>query len=338
MKALLSETAGGPDTLHVSEVANPTYGDGDVLIRVGFCAINYPDALLIEDKYQFKPQRPFSPGTEVAGIVEEVGSKVENWRKGDRVIAFTSTAGGLAEFLVVPAFRVFALPDRFSMEQGSALLLTYATTLHALLDRGQLQPGETILVLGAAGGTGIAAIEIGKALGAKVIAAVSSPEKAAAAKEAGADKTILYPRDVSGPEQQKAIATAFKEAAGSAGVNIVYDPVGGDYAEPAIRSLGWGGRYLVIGFTAGIPRIPLNLTLLKSCDIRGVFWGAFMDHAPEHNRQNVDQLFAWWQKGKINPRIDRIFPLENGADAIQRVKDRKAVGKVIVQLDASMAA
>ena len=333
MKALLSETAGGTDTLQILEVADPVCGAGDVLIRVASCSINYPDALLIEDKYQFKPQRPFSPGIEVAGVVEEVGSDVEHWRKGDRVIAFTPTAGGLAELLVVPAFRVFALPERFSMEQGSALLLTYATTIHALRDRGQLQPGETMLVLGAAGGTGIAAIEIGKALGAKVIAAVSSPEKAAIAREAGADDIITYPRDVSGAEQQKLIAKVFKAAAaGSGGVDVVYDPVGGDYAEPAFRALGWGGRYLVIGFTAGIPRIPLNLTLLKSCDIRGVFWGEFMDRAPEHNRQNVDQLFAWWEKGKIDPRIDRTFPLEAGADAIQWVKDRKAIGKVVVNL------
>lgn len=332
MKALLSESAGGPDSLRFLEVATPAYGDDDVLIRVASCAINYPDALLIEDKYQFKPRRPFSPGIEVAGVVEKVGAQVGQWRKGDRVIAFTPTAGGLAELLAVPAVRVFALPERFSMEQGSALLLTYATTLHALRDRGQLQSGETVLVLGAAGGAGMAAIEIGKALGAKVVAAVSSPEKAAAAKEAGADETILYPRDVSGAEQQEAMAAIFKAAAGSGGVDVVYDPVGGDYAEPAFRSLGWGGRYLVIGFTAGIPRVPLNLTLLKSCDIRGVFWGAFMDRAPEHNRRNVGQLFAWWQAGKIDPRIDRLFPLERGADAIRRVRDRKAVGKVVVKL------
>lgn len=331
MKALLSEIAGGPDTLRVSDIAAPTCGDGDVLIRVASCAINYPDALLIEDKYQFKPQRPFAPGVEVSGVVEEVGARITQWHKGDRVVAGAS-AGGLAELIAVPAGHVFALPERFSMDQGSALLLTYATTIHALRDRGQLRPGETILVLGAAGGTGIAAIEIGKALGARVIAAVSSPEKATAAKQAGADETLLYPREVSGADQQKAIATSFKQAAGHGGVDVVYDPVGGNYAEPAFRSLGWGGRYLVIGFTAGIPRLPLNLTLLKSCDIRGVFWGAFMEREPERNRQNVDQLFAWWQDGKINPRIDRVFPLEKGADAIQWVKDRKAVGKVVVRI------
>lgn len=332
MKALLSHEPGGPETLSVAEVVTPTCRDDDVLIRVHSCAINYPDALLIEDKYQFRPQRPFAPGVEVAGIVEKTGDNVTRWRKGDRVVAFAATGGGLAEFLAVPAARVFPLPDEFSMEQGSALLLTYATTIHALRDRGRLRQGETLLVLGAAGGTGIAAIEVGKAMGARVVAAVSSPEKATAARQAGADEAVVYPREVSNPEAQKAVAGLLKVASGSGGADVVYDPVGGAYAEPAVRSLGWGGRYLVIGFTAGIPSIPLNLTLLKSCDILGVFWGAFMDREPERNSLNVDQLLTWWHDGKINPHIDRSFPIERGGDAIQWVKDRKAVGKVIVKV------
>ena len=333
MKALLSRVSGGPETLEFDDVATPAPGRDEILVAVTACAINYPDVLMIEDKYQARPPRPFAPGAEVSGRVEAVGEGVEGWAVGDRVIATTSH-GGLAEKVVVPQAQAFSFPTGLDLSQGAALLLTYATAIHALSDRGELKAGETLLVLGAAGGVGLAAIEIGKALGASVVAAVSSEEKAAAARTAGADATVIYGRGPFDKAASRGIADQFKAAVGSTGADVVFDPVGGDYAEPAIRSLAWAGRYLVIGFTAGIPAIPLNLLLLQERDVRGVFWGAFAARAPFENRAHVTRLLRWWEEGRINPLVSQTWPLARGGEAIATMKDRKAVGKLLVKIGA----
>jgi NADPH2:quinone reductase len=295
------------------------------------CAINYPDVLIIEDKYQFRPTRPFAPGGEVAGEVEELGEGVEGWGVGDRLIAYHGH-GGLAEKVAVPAAHAFPLPRQFDFVAGSTLLITYATVIHALWDRGRLKEGETLLVLGAAGGIGIAAIELGKAKGARIIAAVSSEEKARAAREAGADEAIVYPRGPFDKDGQRALAEQFKAAVGPNGADVILDPVGGDYAEPALRAIGWEGRYLVVGFPAGIPRLPLNLTLLKSCDVCGVFWGAFAARDPKANAAHVAELFRLWEDGKISPNVSATYPLERAGDAIAAMANRQAIGKLVVTL------
>ena len=332
MKALLSRVPGGPETLELAEMPDPVAGPGELLVRVRYCAINYPDVLVIEDKYQFKPPRPFAPGSEVSGEVEAVGEGVQGWSVGDRLLALTASSGGLAEKIAVSADRAFKLPDGVPLKEASALLLTYATTIHGLLDRGHLREGQTLLVLGAAGGVGLAAVELGKAFGARVVAAVSSEEKAAAAREAGADDVLIYGRAPFDRDQSKSLAEAFKAAVGKEGAHVIYDPVGGDYAEPALRSIAWEGRYLVIGFPAGIPRLPLNLTLLKSCDVCGVFWGAFTMRDPKRHQAHVATLFRLWQEGKIAPRVTETFPLERGGDAIAKLAGRGAIGKLVVEL------
>jgi len=329
VKTLLSREPGGPETLQLDELPDPVPAPGELLVRVRACAINYPDVLIIEDKYQLKPPRPFAPGSEIAGEVEAAGEGVSGRNVGDRVIAATGF-GGLAEKVVIPAGRAIALPAERSFTEGSALLLTYATAIHALVDRGRLGAGQTLLVLGAAGGVGIAAVEIGKALGARVIAAVSSKEKAQAARAAGADEAMIYP---TGEIDQKALAQLFKDAVGPEGADVILDPVGGDYTEAALRSIGWQGRFLVVGFPAGIPKLPLNLTLLKSCDVCGVFWGAFAARDPERNAAHVERLFRWWAEGKIVPKISATFPLERGGEAIAALRDRQAIGKLVVTLD-----
>ncbi len=288
--------------------------------------------LIIEDKYQFKPPRPFAPGGEIAGEVEVVGEGVTGWAPGDRMIAVIGH-GGLAEKVAVPAKAAIPLPEGRNFAEGAALLLTYATSIHALYDRGRLQAGQTLLVLGAAGGVGLAAVELGKAKGARVIAAVSSEEKAAAALEAGADQAIVYPQGPFDKDGQKALSLLFKDAVGPNGADVIYDPVGGDYAEPALRSIAWEGRYLVVGFPAGIPRLPLNLTLLKSCDVCGVFWGAFAARDPEANAAHVAELFRLWQEGKIRPRVSATYSLDRGGEAIAAMAARKAIGKLVVTLD-----
>ena len=329
MKALLSKEPGGPETLRLEEIPDPSPGPGELLVRVRACSINYPDVLIIEDKYQLKPPRPFAPGSEIAGEVEAVGGGVAGWAAGDRLIAATGY-GGLVEKIVVPAARAIPLPAERSFAEGSALLLTYATAIHALVDRGRLEAGQTVLVLGAAGGVGIAAVEIGKALGARVIAAASSAEKAQAARDAGADEAVVYP---AGDADPKALSQLFKDAVGVDGADVILDPVGGHYAEAALRSIAWGGRFLVVGFPAGIPKLPLNLTLLKACDVCGVFWGAFVARDPKRNAQHVNQLFRWWAEGKIAPKISACLPLERGGEAIAALRDRKAIGKLVVTID-----
>jgi len=331
VRALLSHEPGPPETLRLSDVPEPEPGPGELLVRVRACAINYPDVLIIEDKYQFRPPRPFAPGGEVAGEVEAIGQGIEGWKVGDRLIAYQGH-GGLAEKVAVPAAHAFPLPERFGFTEGSTLLITYATVIHALWDRARLQVGETLLVLGAAGGIGIAAIELGKARGARVIAAVSSEEKAAAAREVGADEAIVYPRGPFDKDGQKALAEQFKAAVGPAGADVILDPVGGDYAEPALRAIGWEGRYLVVGFPAGIPKLPLNLTLLKSCDVCGVFWGAFAARDPEANAAHVDELFRLWGQGKIHPRVSATYPLDRAGEAIAAMAARQAIGKLVVTI------
>ena len=332
MKALLSHEPGGPDTLCLDELPDPEPGPGELLVKVRAAAINFPDVLIIEDKYQLKPPRPFAPGGELAGEVEAVGERVEGWNVGDRVIAVTGF-GALAEKVVIPARSAFRLPEERSFEEGAALLLTYATSIHAVLDRGRLKAGQTMLVLGAAGGVGLAAVELGKAYEARVIAAVSSEEKAKAARDAGADAAIVYPKGPFDKDGQKALAQLFKDAVGPAGADVIFDPVGGDYTEAALRSIAWEGRFLVVGFPAGIARLPLNLTLLKSCDVCGVFWGAFAARDPKANATHVDALFRLWRQGMISPRVSATYPLERAGEAIRAIAERRVVGKLVVRLD-----
>jgi NADPH2:quinone reductase len=331
MRALVSKAVGGPETLEMVELPDLVAGPGQVVVAVKACAINFPDVLIIEDKYQFKPHRPFAPGGEIAGTIESIGEGVTGWQVGDRVIAMLGH-GGLCEKVIVDPAKLYRLPEGRSFAEGASLILTYGTTIHALLDRGYIQAGQTLLVLGAAGGVGLAAIELGKAFGAKVIAAVSSEEKATAAKSAGADETLIYARGPFDKDQSKALAEQFKAAVGRDGANVIYDPVGGDYAEPALRSIAWEGRYLVVGFPAGIPRLPLNLTLLKSCDVCGVFWGAFAARDPMANAAHIETLFALWEQGKIAPRVTEVFAFRDGGKAIAKMAARGAIGKLVVEV------
>ncbi len=332
MRALLSHEPGGPETLRLDELPDPQPGSGEILVRVRAAAINFPDVLIIEDKYQLKPPRPFAPGGEIAGEIEAIGEGVQGWTVGDRVIAVTGF-GGLAEKVVVPARAAYRLPEERSFEEGAALLLTYATSIHALLDRGKLQAGQTLLVLGAAGGVGLAAVELGKAYEARVIAAVSSEEKAQAARDAGADEAVVYPQGPFDKDGQKALAQLFKEAVGPAGADVIYDPVGGDYTEAALRSIAWEGRFLVVGFPAGIAKLPLNLTLLKSCDVCGVFWGAFAARDPKANAAHVETLFKLWRQGMISPKVSATYPLERAGEAIRAIAERRVIGKLVVTID-----
>ena len=331
MKSLRSHAVGGPETLTLDEIDTPSPGPGQILVAVKACAINFPDSLIIRDMYQFKPPRPFAPGGEIAGVVEALGEGVTRWKLGDKVMGGVGS-GGLSEKIAVDAARMFAVPEGVSFETASAILMTYGTNIHGLLDRGHLKAGDTLLVLGAAGGVGIAAVELGKAWGARVIAAVSSEEKAQVAREAGADDTVIYPTGALDKDQQRALTEAFKSACGPDGAHVIYDIVGGDYSEPALRAIAWEGRFCVVGFPAGIAKMPLNLTLLKSCDICGVFWGAFVARFPEANAKHVATLFEMLKAGQINPRISQVLPLERGGEAIQLLQDRKALGKVVVRM------
>lgn len=332
MKALRTHAVGGPETLTLDEIETPTPGKGEVLVDVKACAINFPDTLMIRDLYQFKPERPYSPGGEIAGVIEAVGEGVEGYAAGDRVMAGIGH-GGLAEKVVVPAGRMFPIPDGVPFEKAASLLMTYGTTIHGLKDRGHIKAGDTVLVLGAAGGVGLSAVELAKAFGARVVAAVSSEEKGEIARQAGADEVVIYPREEMDKAASKELANAFKAACGPNGANIVYDIVGGQYSEPALRAIAWEGRFLVVGFPAGIAKMPLNLTLLKSCDIAGVFWGAFTAREPEKFRQQVEELFELMKQGKIDPLVSETFPLERGGEAIAKLESRKAVGKLVVTMD-----
>ncbi len=329
MRAVLSKVAGGPESLVIEEVMDPTPSKGQVIVEVKAIGINYPDALIIEDKYQFKPERPFSPGAEVAGIVDAVGEGVTGVRRGDRVIAVPGW-GGLAERIAVPANSLIPIPEGMDFETAAAFIMTYGTSYYALKDRANLQAGETLLVLGAAGGVGAAAVELGKAMGARVVAAASTHDKVEFALELGADNGLIYPTGPMDKAAQKELAGEFKLATGRDGADVVYDAVGGDYAEPALRAMDWNGRYLVVGFPAGIPSLPLNLTLLKSVSVVGVFWGAAVARDPKGHAANMAELMELYKSGKIKPRISQTFPLVKAADAIKALSDRKAMGKIVV--------
>jgi NADPH:quinone reductase len=331
MKALLSTTVGGPETLVLQDLPAPAAGKGEVVLDVKAIGVNFPDTLIIRDMYQFKPQRPFAPGGEVSGVVSAVGEGVIRLKVGDRVIGSTGW-GGMAEQIALAESRCIPIPDAMPFDQAAALVMTYGTSQYALKDRADLKAGETLLVLGAAGGVGLAAVELGKATGARVIAACSTQEKVDIAIAHGADAGVVYPVGPFDKDGRKALADLFKQACGPTGADVIYDAVGGDYAEASLRAIGWEGRFLVIGFPAGIPAIPLNLTLLKSCQIIGVFWGAFTAREPARNAENLAELMALYASGKIRPHVSARFPLAEGGAAIQHLMDRKATGKVVVEV------
>ena len=332
MKAVLSKSVGGPETLVLEEVADPVAKAGQVLLAVKACGVNYPDVLIIEDKYQFKPARPFSPGGEVSGVVEAVGEGVTGLKVGDRVIASTGN-GGMAEKIALDAARCIPMPASMPFDEAAAFIMTYGTSHYGLKQRATIKPGESLLVLGAAGGVGLAAVELGKAMGARVIAAASSQDKVDLAISRGADSGVDYPTGPFDKDGKKALANLFKEACGPNGVDVIYDAVGGDYAEASLRSMAWEGRFLVIGFPAGIPAIPLNLTLLKSCQVVGVFWGAFVAREPKLHQENVAELMQLYVDGKIRPHVSETFSLADSGKAIAHLASRKAMGKVAVTMD-----
>ena len=326
MKAVLCKQFGPPESLVIEELPSPKAGAGEVVVSVKAASLNFPDVLIIQNKYQFKPPLPFSPGSEMSGVVKEIGAGVKGYKPGDRVIAFT-TYGAFAEEVKVEASRLVPIPEGMDYNSAAAFLLTYGTSDHALRDRGALKAGETLLVLGAAGGVGLAAIEIGKAMGARVIACASSADKLEVCKQHGADAGINYATEDGGKEMREKI----KELTGGKGVDVVYDPVGGPYSEPALRSMAWRGRFLVVGFAAGdIPKIPLNLTLLKGCAIVGVFWGDFARREPKAFAESIGQLGIWFREGKLKPHVSQTFPLEQAVDALQLMAARKVKGKVVL--------
>jgi NADPH2:quinone reductase len=324
MKALLCKKHGGPDDLVLEDIESPKVCDEQVLISVKACGVNFPDTLIIRGLYQFKPELPFSPGSDVAGVIKAVGSKVKHLKVGDEVIALVSH-GGFAEECLAHANIVFPKPKGMSFINAASFLMAYGTSYHALKDRAKLQEGETMLVLGASGGVGLTAVELGKLMGANVIAAASTAEKLELCKEYGADEIINY--------REEDLKARVKELTGGKGVDVVYDPVGGDYTEAALRATGWKGRYLVIGFAAGkIPKIPLNLPLLKGCAITGVFWGAFAQREPKNNQINTAELLKWFYSGDIKPHIHKVFPLAEAADALRELDERKVRGKVVISM------
>jgi NADPH2:quinone reductase len=331
MKALLSKQSGGPETLVLDDVPEPVPGAGEVRIAVRACGVNFPDLLIIQDLYQYKPPRPFAPGAEVAGVVDAVGAGVGHVRAGDRVM-LSPARGGMAQKTVGLAGNCWKIPDAMPFDEAAALLMTYGTSQHALKDRAQLKSGETLLVLGAAGGVGLAAVELGKAMGARIVAAASSAEKLALAREYGADECVQYPPGPLDKTEARALTDRFKAACGADGAQVIYDPVGGDYTEAALRAIGWQGRHLVVGFPAGIPKLPLNLPLLKSCQIVGVFWGEFTTRYPAQHAANVAALMALYLEGRVKPAVTERFPLARGGEAIARLGSRQARGKVVVMI------
>ena len=324
MKAVLCKAFGPADSLVLEEIASPEAKKNEILLEVHAAGVNFPDTLIIEGKYQFKPPFPFSPGGEAAGVVKAVGEKVSHLKVGDRVMALTGW-GSFAEEVAVPGYNVIPVPASMDFASAAAFGMTYGTSMHALRQRANLQPGETLLVLGASGGVGLAAVEIGKAMGARVIAAASSAEKLEVAKAAGADELIDY--------SASSLKDEVKRLTGGQGADVIYDPVGGDLFDQAIRSIAWNGRLLVVGFASGrIPELPVNLCLLKGAAVVGVFWGSFAQRQPQDNAANFQQLFAWHAEGKLKPLVSQTFPLEQAADAINHLAQRKAVGKVVVQV------
>ncbi|GGN41108.1 NADPH:quinone oxidoreductase family protein [Deinococcus daejeonensis] len=322
MRALTCTAFDEPETLTVTEQPTPIPGPGEVLIRVQAASVNYPDALMVQGKYQVRPPLPFTPGAEAAGTVEAVGEGVTHLTVGQRVAAFTGT-GAFATHLIAPAAATLPLPDDLDLNVAATLPLAYGTAMHALIDRGQLKAGETLLVLGAAGGVGLAAVMIGKALGARVIAAASTGEKLDLARAHGADEVINY--------TDTDLKAAVAELTGKKGVDVILDPVGDRWAESAFRAIAWGGRYLVIGFAGGeIPRLPLNLPLLKGASIVGVFWGEYARRDPRGNARHLNQLAGWVQSGTLKPEISRAYTLQEAPQAMRDLLERRVTGKVIV--------
>jgi len=322
MKALVCVEHGPPEKLVVQDLPMPEPGRGEVRIKMKAAGVNFPDALIIQNLYQFKPPLPFSPGGEAAGIVDAVGEGVTRFKVRDKVIAMIGN-GAFREYFLADEARVIPMAGDMPFDVAAGFTMTYGTSHHALKQRARLQPGETLLVLGAAGGVGLTAVELGKLMGAKVIAAASSDEKLALCRDYGADEVINY--------STEDLKERVKLLTGGKGVDVIYDPVGDKYAEPAFRSIGWNGRYLVIGFAAGeIPKLPLNLPLIKGASIVGVFWGAFTAHEPKLHAENMAELLKWFAEGKLKPHVSAHLPLERGAEAIRMLMDRKAKGKVIL--------
>ncbi len=324
MKAIQCLQYGLPDSLVLAEVSIPTIKSDEVLIQVKACGVNFPDVLIIQNKYQFKPTLPFSPGGEVSGTISSVGENVKHLKKGDKVVALCGW-GGFAEYVAVKANRVFRVPNELDFISAACTLYTYGTSYHALKDRAQIKAGETLLVLGAAGGVGLAAVELAKIMGAIVIAAASSDEKLVVCKEMGAQHVINY--------STEDLRARIKEITNDKGVDVIYDPIGGPLAEQALRSIAWRGRYLVVGFASGIiPSFAANLPLLKGASIVGVFWGSFAEREPEQSMQNFLQLLTWIKEGKINQHIHKIYELPDAPKALQDLLDRKVYGKAVVKV------
>ena len=324
MKALLCKAFGPASTLVLEDIPAPDVKKNEILLDIHAAGVTFPDTLIIEGKYQFKPPFPFSPGGEAAGVISAVGENVTHLKPGDRVMALTGW-GSFAEQVAVPNYNVLPIPESMDFTIAAAFSMTYGTSMHALKQRANLQPGETLLVLGASGGVGLAAVEIGKALGARVIAAASSAEKLEVAKNAGADELINY--------TDTSLKDEIKRLTNGNGADVIYDPVGGDLFDQAIRAIAWNGRLLVVGFASGrIPELPVNLALLKGASVVGVFWGSFAQRQPQDNAANFKQLFAWFEEGKLKPLVSQVYPLERAGEAIDALGGRRAVGKVVVSL------
>ena len=323
MRAVLCKQFGPPEDLVIDEVADPTPGPGEVLIEVKAAPVTFPDTLMLEDKYQFKADLPYIPGGEVAGTVTAIGADVTGIEVGERVVSGLGAVGGYAEFAVAKENAVRKLPDGVGFAESTGLLYAHGTTYYGLKERADLQPGESLLVLGAGGHVGLSAVEIGKLMGARVIAAASSEEKLDLCRERGADETIIY--------SEESLKDRAKELTNGEGVNVIYDVVGGDYAEQALRAIAWEGRFLVIGFTAGIPAIPLNLTLLKSCQIVGVFYGAMTSRDPKLANEIAEDLLGWVANGDLKPHISATYGLDGAAGALRNLMDRKSVGKIVIE-------
>lgn len=322
MKAVLCKELGPPSKLVLEDVPSPTPKKKEVLVSIKACSVNFPDTLIIQGLYQFKPELPFSPGSDIAGLVKAVGEGVKHVKVGDEVFGL-APHGGFAEEAIVPANSCFPKPASMDFKTAASFMMAYGTSYHALKDRAKLKEGETLLVLGASGGVGLAAVELGKLMGAKVIAAASTDEKLDLCKKAGADELINY--------STEKLKDRVKELTGGNGADVIYDPVGGDYSEAALRAIAWEGRFLVVGFPAGIASIPLNLPLLKGCQIVGVFWGSFAMRTPQENMKNTMELIQMHAEGKLSPYIQKVYPLENAHQALEDMMARKVIGKIIVE-------
>ena len=332
MKALLCKEFGPPETLSYEDVDDPVISPGKVIVDIYSASVNFPDVLIIEDKYQFKPALPFSPGGEASGVISEIGDGVDGFEVGDRVIV-SGGWGCFVEKILVDSASLTRIPDSMNFDTAASFLMTYGTSHHALKDRADLKKGDSLLVLGAAGGVGLAAVEIGNAMGANVIAAAYTEEKVKICRDHGAKEGLVYKTGELDRDEQKSLSNQIKDLTSGLGANVIYDPVGADYAEPSLRAIAWEGRYLVVGFAAGyIPKIPLNLALLKGCQIVGVFWGAFKAQFPDLHNDNVADLLKMYEDGHLNPHISEVYDLINGAKAIKDLAERKAKGKIVVRV------